>query len=144
MTDRADRGGETGVNGYRYKGGQFLPSTDAPPGTWRVRIKGRSKVIGSRVELIEPGRLENSPTPFSRSIFTLINPIVLTGDDGKLTVNDRLPEQTIEYYGRNIRPGVNGVFGTATYDVEELVNLYNQGMRWIDVTLPDVEVMTKF
>jgi hypothetical protein len=138
---RAQTGGEIGVNGYEYKGGQFLPSTDAPPGTWRVKIKGKSRLIGSKAELVAPGQMESSPTPFSRSIYGIIRQIVNVNTDGTLSPIDN--EAAINYYGRDIVPGVNGIQGTGTYDVEELVDLFNRGARWIDVTPPDVEIVAK-
>src|SRR5882672_5550321 len=104
---RAAGGGEIGVNGYHYKGGQFLPSTDAPPGTWRVKIKGKSHLIQAKRELVAPGVLEYAPTPFSRAIFTLIREIVTIAPDGTLGVIDN--PTAVNYYGRGITPGIKGV-----------------------------------
>jgi len=43
----ASKGGQVGVNGERYEGGQFLPSTQRP--------KGKARPRGSALLLIEPG-----------------------------------------------------------------------------------------
>ena len=63
---RAIEGGQDGINGYSYKGGQFLPSTEAPPGTWRVKAKGKYQTIANGAEEIEPGVSQPRPTPFSK------------------------------------------------------------------------------
>ena len=44
MTDRAKCGGEVGVNGERYEGGQFLPHTDRPKGKPRPKGSGKREV----------------------------------------------------------------------------------------------------
>ena len=65
-TGRAKAGGQLAdSNGYFYKGGQFLPNTNAEPGKWKID----KKWVKSGNELVEPGVRANGPTPFSRSIY---------------------------------------------------------------------------
>jgi hypothetical protein len=134
---RSSAGGETGINGYFYKGGQFLPSTDAPPGKWRMKIKGKNKLVAKSNELIAPGVFATQPTPYARGILTLIKHLISYADDGSMIVDPNLNPRALEHFGRGIRPGVKGVLSTETYDVEELVDLYNRGLRWIDVKPED-------
>jgi hypothetical protein len=136
---RAAAGGQKGVNGYHYKGGQFLPSTMAEPGKWKV---GKKWVTSGR-ELVEPGVYGYQPTPFSRSIFSMVNGYSIA-KDGKLTLRDGIRDYsgepiTIE---TKIRPGVKGVLGKEELSYGELIDAYNNGQRWFDVQ-PDAETMTK-
>ena len=118
---RAGSGGELGQNGYFYKGGQFLPATDAPPGTWRVKFgKGRPKLLSAKRELVAPGEFDYAPTPFSRSVFNLIKFLVNVEPDGSLSLIDN--PIAVENL-RTITPGVSGVLGPLSYDVEELIAL---------------------
>lgn len=130
---QAVAGGQTGMNGYHYKGGQFLPNTMAEPGKWKV---GKKWITGKK-ELIEPGVYANSPTPFSRSVFMLAGVGYFTklGNDGKLSVNHGVYD-----YGGNpvtaqmvVTPGVAGVLGSESITLQDLIDGYNSGMRWFDV-----------
>lgn len=130
---RARLGGETGLNGYAYKGGQFLPSTEAPPGTWRVKIKGKTKLVHNKQALIAPGQMALAPTPYSQSIFNSIREFVNVDADGRMALNPAR-EQAIEYY-----------YPTKD-DREELamkIEMFNQGLRWHEVIPPGVEVIAK-
>jgi hypothetical protein len=138
--DQADRtqakvGGETaGSNGYFYKGGQFLPSTKAEPGKWKV---GKKWIVSGK-ELVAPGVFENQPTPFSRSLFSMIQGFAVTGDSGKLELNPRLTQVNGDTL---IRPGVKGVLGKEELSLQEMFDAYNNGQRWFDVN-PDAEITT--
>lgn len=135
---RAASGGEIGVNGYHYKGGQFLPSTTAEPGKWKV---GKKWVTAGN-ELIGPGVWGAQPTPFSRSIFSMIH-------GWAIYQNDRLElRPNIRDYGNTpitleteMRPGVKGVMGKEAFTLRELFDAFNNGYRWLDVQ-PDAEVIT--
>src|SRR5215467_7159151 len=84
---QAKKGGEIAEsNKAFYKGGQFLPSTEAPPGTYKIK----GKVIGKGRELTEPGGIyggqtkwDTAPTPLHRSIWTLIGNYVQMAGEGK-------------------------------------------------------------
>jgi hypothetical protein len=143
---QAQTGGTIGVNGYFYKGGRFLPNTQAEPGTWKVG----KKWIKSGRELIAPGEFGMQPTPFSRSLFMLLGVGHKTrlDDRGNITVNqqsDGSPILDNAYepitVDSRIRPGVKGVLSTEDFTLGELIDLYMKGARWLDVK-PDAETIT--
>lgn len=133
---RAASGGQVGVNGYEYKGGQFLPSTQLPPGSYRDKDGTVRK--GNKGEQIEPGKREGAPSPTSRSIYGVIG--------GYLRVDRETGAASIVPNVRDnmgfpvtpetlIRPGVKGLTTDQQYTLQELVDLYNKGARWIDLDL---------
>lgn len=142
---RARIGGEIGVNGAYYKGGRFLPNTQAEPGKWKL---GRKWIVSGR-ELTQPGELSWQPTPFSRSIFALLRSITDIDEEGTLhmrrpadgspirchVTGEELTEDTL------IRPGVKGVMGEQSFTIRELMDLYQSGARWIDIK-PEAETIT--
>ena len=145
MSDsRAKVGGEMGVNGFNYKGGQFLPSTDAPPGTWRVKKGKKSTTISGTRELVEPGKIENAPTPFSRSLMQLMG----SGGEvygGKAHLLDN--PGYWNYMGGDT-PGKlrykDLAESASEYTVQDLVDMYNKGMRWIELDPVDgVEIVAR-
>lgn len=141
MKTQAKQGGETGVNGYFYKGGQFLPSTQAEPGKWKI---GKKWVKSSR-EMIAPGVWESQPTPFSRSLFLLsgVGHFSIMRD-GLLVINEgvRLNDGVTPVTGSlEVRPGVRGVLGKESLTLAEIINAWNEGARWFDVQ-PDGETIT--
>jgi len=128
---RAAAGGEhADSNGYFYKGGQFLPSSDNPPGTFKVD----GKVLKTGRAQVEPGKWEVQPTPFSRPIFELIGGHTISSDDSL-----KLREGIRDYNGdpismdTEIRPGVKGILSKEAFTMGEMIGAYNNGMRWIDV-----------
>lgn len=136
---QAPVGGTTGINGYFYKGGQFLPSTQAEPGKWKIG----KKWVRSSMEKTGPNEWSHQPTPFSRSLFVLAGVGYLTRlRDGKLEVN----ADARDYAGRpvtgdmEIRPGVKGVHNTESLKLQEIVDAWNAGQRWFDVQ-PNVETV---
>ena len=145
---RATKGGETGVNSYFYKGGQFLPTTEAPPGTWRVKIKGKAQNMPNGAELVAPGVFEPRPTPFSRSIMRVMGggSLVDIDDAGVAKIN---PNVNWEYMGvtpDEKQPVRFKQIGESAehFSVADLVDMYNKGVRWIDTDpLPGVEVIDK-
>lgn len=136
---RAIVGGQSGVNGYAYKGGQFLPSTMAEPGKWKVG----KKWITSRNEEIEPGVIAAQPTPFSRSIFQMIHGLCQSEENGQIALRDGIKDYQGEAITLDtlIRPGVKGVLGKEELSLGELVDAYNAGQRWFDVQ-PDALTIT--
>jgi hypothetical protein len=136
---QAKIGGEIAEsNGFFYKGGQFLPSTNAEPGRWKI---GKKTVTAGK-ELIAPGQFEVQPTPFSRSIYAAaLQDITLRTPEGLVFrpgIKDALGNEITPDTG--IRIGVKGVLGKEELSVKELINAYNKGQRWFDVQ-PDAPIV---
>ena len=138
---RAKKGGEIAEsNQYKYKGGQFLPTTSAEPGKWKVG----NKWVRSNKELSEPGKIENSPTPFSKAIFPALREY-FNQEDGKFT---KVREGIRDYEGKPIteetkirfRIGQNENKREHTY--KELMDEYNKGNRWVHLDF-DEPTLTK-
>jgi len=145
---RAKVGGEMGVNNYLYKGGQFLPTTEAPPGTWRVKVNGKNSNIPNGIELIEPGNRTVRPTPFSRSIFQAMGggSVVNIDEQGVARLN---PNINWEYLGSSPDEKLpvkfkNLAASKEQYSTNDLIELYNKGVRWIDTDpLDHVQIIDK-
>lgn len=138
-SNRADSGGQVGMNGYFYKGGQFLPNTMAEPGKWKL---GGKWVTGGREETA-PYQFGYTPTPFSRSIYSMVRGWLIM-QDGKLALRDGIRENdgsTPVTLNTEVRPGVRGVVGKESLTVAELIDAWNSGQRWFDVK-PDTETIT--
>ena len=111
---RAKKGGELGMNGEYYKGGQFLPSTILPKMTLKKKSKGSGK------QEIAPYKWEVAPNENLRSIYKLIETFIrIDGKTKKMII--RVSQQTIDYYDIDVNK------------LQELVDLYNSGERWIEV-----------
>jgi hypothetical protein len=137
-TGRAKIGGEIGVNGYFYKGGQFLPNTQAEPGRWKL---GNKWVTSGRA-LIAPGEFGFQPTPFSISIFGKIRSYTDFNSEGKMVFKDGLQwEGEPMTVDTRITPCIKGVRSTEDFSYGELIDLYEHGARWIDVK-PDLTCIT--
>jgi hypothetical protein len=137
---RAMAGGQHApANGYFYKGGQFLPTTTAEPGRWRIG----KKWVNSGSELVEPGVMAAQPTPFSRSLFSLIRDYTLLSGSGQmeLRVGVRFGNGQPVSLEACMRPGVRGVLGQEELSMQEMIDAYNGGQRWFDVK-PDMPVVT--
>jgi hypothetical protein len=150
-TGRAKAGGQVAdVNGYFYKGGQFLPTTTAEPGKWKVN----GKWVKSGRELIEPGVIANAPTPFSRSILSPLREYVdyVDNDFKKLKLKEgRKVLETVDGMQTYV-PVTNETTWTprlADYEhhtpvtIGELIDAYNKGQRWFDVKPDAVTITTK-
>lgn len=131
---RAAPGGEIGVNGYFYKGGQFLPSTMAEPGTYRITVNGKRKKYTKGQQLIAPGERQVQPTPSSRALFDVFNMFWDLNDDGTVKPIDN--QAALENYSND------GLFAMANSRVsekiielpmDEWVDMYNNGVRWVAV-----------
>lgn len=142
---RAVVGGQVAdANGYFYKGGQFLPSTAAEPGKWKVDgkwIKSGRAEVDTRV-------YEHQPTPFSRSLYELLGPGAFTKRDpntGMLGLLEGARDATGAPVSAemSVRPGVKGVLGKEAYTLQELIDMFNKGMRWLDVNPDAVTKTTK-
>lgn len=113
---RAAKGGETGLNGERYAGGTFLPSTTLPKGTPKSR-PARSTARRQQVARYE---WADSPSATARAIFPLI---VGTRAQERNGVMSRY-EPFIATAGEQV---------TAEYTVDALIAMWMAGERWIEV-----------
>jgi hypothetical protein len=139
---QAQKGGETAdSNQYHYKGGQFLPSTSAEPGKWKIG----KKWVSSGKELTEPGKLEHQPTPFSRSIFSSIHGLSERDKDKNLKLRDEIYSHTGEPITNEskIRLGVKGQLGKHEHSYGQLLDEYNKGNRWVHVEFNEPTMTTK-
>ena len=126
---QAAPGGQTGVNGYFYKGGQFLPSTQAPPGFFRVKGKN----VRTRREQIAPYQWEFPPEGHPmRSIWALVSAWCDTLPDGSLRLRSGIRDNCGEPITRDVRvrPGIAGGQATNNASLGELIDAYNAGNRW--------------
>src|ERR1035437_5756076 len=138
---RADVGGVVAdANGYFYKGGQFLPTTSAEPGKWKI---GKKWVRSGR-ELVEPGVFAHQPTPFSRSIFTVIH-VLCESAGGALSVREGIRDHTGLPITSNtpMQIGVRGHMGAQEPTLQELIVAFNGGQRWFDVKPEEVTLTTQ-
>lgn len=139
-------GGEIGINGHHYKGGQFLPSTLAEPGRWRVG--GKWVAIGRK--LIAPGEFAVQPTPFSVALFQLagVGYATILDDHGRLILNPGANGDGVrDYDGKlitrdtELRPGIKGIRGKEVTTIGAVMDAWNEGLRWFNV-VPDAEAKT--
>lgn len=122
-TGRAKPGGEVGINGFFYKGGTFLPSTQLPP----QGSKGRTTRV--RTLLIEPGVRAEAPEGYG-AIFGSYQEFIQVGADGVASVQER-PDEAIAAY-------VNSDVAEGRAFLRAAVEAYNGGMRWYKAG--DIEV----
>lgn len=137
---RAVAGGQVAqANGYFYKGGQFLPSTDAEPGKWKVG----KKWLTTGKALIGPREYGVQPTPFSRSIFEMIRGITVWDKPNELKFRDGMKDYQGNLMTENdtFRPGIKGVLGKEEISYKAMIDAYNGGQRWFDVN-PDATTVT--
>jgi len=109
---QAKAGGEWGVNGEWYRGGQFMPASART-------VKGEYKAsytAGTGRQLIAPGEFAVPPAG-GLSIFSGIRSLVKYGDDGVLSpINNKL---AIKSYG-------------GMKQLKRKIDLYNKGIRFVD------------
>lgn len=131
MTGHAKAGGEVAkTNGYFYKGGQFLPSTDLPPGSFRV---GKKIVKAKKMETA-PSQWETQPSPTSRSVYQMAAPgyySTLNRESGKLSFNQGVGGKGVRDPRGNTVTAESKAIGDLTFG--DLIEMYNKGMRWVDV-----------
>jgi len=150
-TGRAKAGGQVAdANGFFYKGGQFLPNTNAEPGKWKVD----KKWVKSSNELVEPGVRANGPTPFSRSIYGPMREFVEhpNNDFSKVKLKEGMKTtETIDGYQTYVPVTSETTWTPRLADYEhhtpvtigELIDAYNKGQRWFDVKPDAVTITTK-
>ena len=115
MKTRAQAGGEIGINGEYYKGGQFLPSS---PMTIKGEVKNTNGQ-GTRKEEIAPYVWEIAPAYNLRSIYTWIAGTVASWKVWQ-----------VELELSNL-DALNYV-GLTEEEANELVEKWNAGYRWIE------------
>ncbi len=109
------KGGQTGINGEWYEGGQFLPSSPAT-------VKGEFKTVGeqynaTRKQEVAPYVWQVPPTAESRSIYRMVAGVFGKIVKGKMTMV--ASDQTFRYYKM-----------TRSH-VQELCDRWNSGERWV-------------
>lgn len=109
---RARKGGETGMNGEFYEGGEFLPNTDLAS-----RAKGARKPFKAGKRQVAPYVWEFQPYEGARAIFTLFAGIFGKVVDGKMIVN--CSDQTLDYYK------------TTRNEAQAMADAWNNGERWV-------------
>lgn len=109
-TRRAKAGGEYGLNGEWYKGGQIMPSSAfTVKGQYKQEQQGAG---GTGPSLVAPGEMGYAP-PGTRAIFNRIQQFVDV-KDGKL-VRNHLPDETVNNFFEDVS------------ELEALIELYNKG-----------------
>jgi hypothetical protein len=111
---RAQKGGEIGMNGEFYKGGQFLPSTTLP------KRAAQQKLSKSKKQEIANYKWEVAPKDSYRSIFTMIAGIFVKWEIRNEKFEFSASQQTLDY------------LKTTKEEVIILMNAWNNGARWID------------
>lgn len=110
---RARKGGEIGMNGMRYEGGQFLPNTTLPKQASRKFRKGKK-------EEVAPYTWEVAPTETARPIYKLI-----AGSVAQWAVRG----ERLERYEPCISVRGETILG---YTIDELIDGWNAGERWVE------------
>lgn len=139
---QAKKGGEVAEsNQYHYKGGQFLPTTEAEPGKWKVG----KKWVHAGKELVEPGKFEHQPTPFSRAILGAVGAYGQHDKEGKMSLRKGVYANTGEPITpeSKIRLGVKGKVGKHEHSFGQLVDEYNKGNRWVHLEFDEPTLTTK-
>lgn len=109
---QAKTGGQVGLNGEFYKGGQFLPSTTLPK-----MQQGKIVEKPTRQE-VAPYVWELTPEPGLKSIYRMIRPFVTVNTDGTLSPLQK--QQPFDWYG------------VEKEQVKNLCERWNDGETWID------------
>lgn len=117
---RARKGGETGVNGYQYKGGEFLPSTQLPP-----TPKTAQRKTGTGKQEIANYTWELPPTPDHKSIFVRIA--------GKVT-EWKVWNKELQFCEASGVENRLAYVGLTRAQAEDLIARWNRGERWYTET----------
>jgi len=116
--DQAKAGGEIGMNGEFYQGGQFMPNS-------KTTIKGATGTSerrkGTGKQEIEPYVWEVPPTATAKAIKTAMT-IAMPIWEGRKVVGFKRFEPAIKHYGEMF----NG------WHIDELIEMYNNGQRWFE------------
>ena len=112
---RAKAGGEIGVNGFFYAGGQFLPATSLPPMTKQDK---KAKSYMARKQEIAPRTYQTPPSPDVRSLYAALAGTVARRNWDTDELEFCANEQTLAH------------FNTTEAEVQARINAYNSGVRW--------------
>jgi hypothetical protein len=115
---RAIKGGETGINGENYQGGQFLPNTTLPKGFNKRELREATKK-----QEIAPYKWEVAPEIGLKSIFTPIKAFI-DWNHYRATGKASPHMQSIEGQARMY----------PQFDIQRTINLierWNDGERWM-------------
>jgi hypothetical protein len=109
MKTRAEQGGEIGINGDTYKGGQFLPSSpDTIKGAMGKADK-KAKAYMSRKQEVAAYKWETPPTADSIAIYPTLGGIELFNrDTGTFSLNENFTGGNIEKRMVNIEAWNSG------------------------------------
>lgn len=119
MKTRAQAGGEIGINGEKYGGGQFLPSS---PSTIKgINRNSTRKSNRTGKQEVAPYKWEVAPANNQRSIFTMIVGIFGKIDRNTGTLEFTASEKTLQYFNRTEK------------EITELINRFNNGEKWATV-----------
>lgn len=112
---RAKKGGQVGINGERYEGGQFLPSS--PETVKGAQGNGRKKATPKpRKQEVAPYKWDFPPSAQARSIYSLITNFA-TLENGRFVFT--ASDQAIEYFNLDVA------------ETMDLIEKYNSGQRWV-------------
>lgn len=139
---QAKKGGEIAEsNQYHYKGGQFLPTTEAEPGKWKVG----KKWVHAGKELVEPGKYDTQPTPFSRAILGAIHGVTERDEKGMMKLREGITSHDGEPITKDTktRLGIKGKMGKHEHTYGQLVDEYNKGNRWVHLEFDEPTLTTK-
>ena len=117
---RAAKGGEIGINGEHYEGGQFLPNS-------RTRAKGSNRPRTTGKRQIAPYVWEIAPSPSHFSIFDLIS-------NARCAMRNAVWEwdgDAIKVLRTDEADYISHGFYVPLYD---LIAAYNAGSRWVDTS----------
>jgi len=121
---RAKAGGEYGVNGEFYQGGQFLPSSPTTEKGKYTRKQIKSSSSGRKWE-IESYKWEYAPTETARPVKAAMTFCMPLRDDDDNFINK------YERY----EPAIKGSLKNEMYNgwhIDELIKMYNDGERWFE------------
>jgi hypothetical protein len=113
---RAAKGGEYGLNGQFYNGGEFLPSS-AFTAKGEFSSNRKSQPWKPSKKEVAPYKWEVQPAEGAQSIYGIIAGVFGKVIDGKFQINTN--EKTLNYFHKTIE------------EVEELSARWNNGERWI-------------
>jgi len=128
---RAQKGGEVGANGEWYPGGKWIATTTRAKSYRPIRPTGR--------QLIEPGVWAEPPTATSVALLGQLGVgawTVLVNGQARVNVGVRFHSGEPVTGDSLLQPGIRGVLGVARFRLQDLVDRYNTGERWLTVTLP--------
>lgn len=130
MKTRASKGGEIGINGEAYEGGQFLPSSpDTIKGAMGNAEAKKAKAYMSRKQEIARYKWETPPSPNHRAIYPTLAFCARFEKDGyskETGVTGKFSfMEDIDFYEA-------GWTDEGIKEAKDLVEKWNQGERWTE------------